>query len=109
MLAQFLSSPRRWRANVSPGVDRQQVILARRLDRVPLVREQLSAGRVSARDAGLIARAVLRARPFLDRPDGPIDGQDGEAVLYGVLVDGLLTMVAGQAGGMDTEQRAADL
>ena len=88
------------------GVDRSHLALARRLDRVPRVRAQLGAGRISARTAELITRAACRARRFLDQPDGVIDGQPGEAALYGVLVDGVLSMLAGQAGGFATEQQA---
>ena len=89
------------------GVDRRQVTLARRLERVPLVREELGAGRLSVRAAEAITRAVHCARPFLDRSDGLIDGQDGEAVLYGVLVDGALDMLGWQTGGFATAAQAA--
>ena len=91
------------------GIDRSQLALARRLERVPQVSEHLGQGRISVRTAELITRAVCRARPFLDQPDGLIDGQPGEAVLYGVLVDGILTMLTSQAGGLTTEQHAAEL
>ena len=88
------------------GVDRSQLVLARRLERVPQVREHLSAGQISVRTASFLARAVCRARPFLDRPDGLIDGQPGEAALYGVLVDGVLSLLAEQSGGHASEQHA---
>ena len=91
------------------GVDRRQVTLARRLERVPHVRAQLGAGRLSLRAAEMIARAVHKARPFLDRTDGLIDGQDGAAALYGVLVDGVLSMLAGQGGGFTTPAEAEAL
>jgi hypothetical protein len=42
---------------------------------------------------------VSKARPFLDRPDGLIDGCDGELMLQGVLVDGICTLIAEQIGG----------
>ena len=91
------------------GIDRQHLALARRLERVPQVGAQLGAGRISVRAAELLARAVCRARPFLDQTDGRIDGQPGEAALYGVLVDGVLTMLANQTGGFATEEQAEGL
>lgn len=81
------------------GLDRAQVGLARRLARVPLVGRQLLAGSLSAQAGMLIARAVERARPFLDRPDGLIDGLAAEPVLFGVLVDGVSSLLAEQTGG----------
>jgi hypothetical protein len=47
----------------------------------------------------VLTTAVAKARPFLDRPDGLIDGLDGEQVLEGVLVDGVTSLVAEQVGG----------
>ena len=91
------------------GIDRAQVALARQLDRVPLVRDHLGDGRISVRAASAVARAVCRARPFLDHDDGLIDGQPGEAALYGVLVDGALMVLAEQTGGLASEQHAAAL
>lgn len=89
-----------------PGVDSREVTLARRLGRVPRVREELKAGRMSSRTAAVLGAAVSRARPFLDRPDGLIDGLDGEQVLTGVLVDGVCSLLAEQLGGAaDADQR----
>jgi len=93
-----------------PGVDAREVTLARRLRRVPQVAEELRAGRMSTRTAAALTTAVAKARPFLDRPDGLVDGLDGEQALEGVLVRGVVSLVAEQVGGADdAETRLAAL
>jgi hypothetical protein len=82
-----------------PGVDSRDITLARRLRRVPQIRTEIQAGRMSSRTGATLTTAVAKARPFLDRPDGLIDGLDGEQVLEGVLVDGICSLVAEQIGG----------
>jgi hypothetical protein len=81
------------------GVTGREVALARRLRSVPQVEAELMAGRLSSKAGSQVTTAVGKARPFLDRPDNLIDGQDGEAVLYGVLVDGICEVLAEQRGG----------
>lgn len=92
-----------------PGVDGRDVALARQLQTVPTIAAEREAGRLSSADAAELTTAVRKARPFLDKPDGLIDGMDAEAALYGVLVDGVLTLLAEQTGGAtpdDPEQEA---
>jgi hypothetical protein len=98
-------------AQAVAGVDRSDVTLARGLRRVPAVTDALLAGDLSRDAAVRLAAAVAKARPFLDRPDGRIDGQPGEATLYGVLVDGVSSLLAEQRGGHldDAAQLQADL
>ena len=100
-----------WVSSLSvPGVDQREITLARRLQRVPQIQTELQSGRMSSRTATVLATAVARARPFLDRPDGLIDGQDGEQVLEGVLVDGVGSLLAEQVGGAaDADERLAAL
>lgn len=81
------------------GVTAKEVTLARRLRSVPQVEVELLAGRLSSRAGGQVTTAVGKARPFLDRPDGLIDGQPAEDTLYGVLVDGVCQLLAEQRGG----------
>lgn len=81
------------------GVDRREVALARRLSSVPVVATELLAGRLSSEAGTKVSTAVAKARPFLDRPDGLIDGMPGEESLYGTLVDGVCTLLAEQTGG----------
>jgi hypothetical protein len=82
-----------------PGVDGREIALARRLRRVPQIHTELRASRMSSRTAATLTAAVTKARPFLDRPDGLIDGLDGEQALEGVLVDGVCSLLAEQIGG----------
>lgn len=81
------------------GVTAREVSLARRLRSVPQVEAELLAGRLSSKAGTQVATAVGKARPFLDRPDGLIDGQPGEDALYGALVDGICQLLAEQQGG----------
>jgi hypothetical protein len=95
-----VATPAAWVAQQQvPGVDRQELTLARRLPNSPLVREALLAGELGSGSAVAVAGAVAKARPFLDRADGLIDGQPGEAALRAVLVDGVATLLAEQTGG----------
>jgi hypothetical protein len=100
-----------WVAGLAvPGVDARDITLARRLRRVPQVHDEIKAGRMSARTGAVLTSAVSRARPFLDRPDGLVDGFAGAQVLRGVLVDGVCSLIAEQIGGAaDAEQRLAAL
>ena len=92
-----------WVATHDLGVDRAQVTLARRLDVLPLVSEELLAGRVSLPTAQRLQAALARLRPHVDRPDGRIDGQPAEQALQGVIVDAVRTLVAEARGGFAGE------
>lgn len=83
------------------GVDAAgpQVTAARRLVLFPLVAEALADGRLAAAAGRVLQGALAGLRPHLDRPDGCIDGQDGEQALAGVLGDGVLSVVAQARGG----------
>ena len=81
------------------GITPRDVTLSRRLRALPLVEAELLSGRLSSAAAALVATAVLKAKPFLDRPDGLIDGQPAVPALYGVLVDGVCDQLAEQTGG----------
>ena len=94
------ATPAAWVADQRvPGADRHEVALARRLPTTPAVTQALLAGRLGAAAAGQVAAAVAKARPFLDRPDGRIDGQPGEPALRAVIVDGIAAVLAEQTGG----------
>lgn len=93
-----------------PGVDSGDITLSRRLRRVPSIADQVGAGRMSTRTGAALSSVVTKARPFLDRPDGLIDGLDAEVVLAGVLVDGVSQLIAEQIGGaQDAEERLSAL
>lgn len=98
------ATPAAWVADQRvPGADRHEVTLARRLPTTPAVTEALLAGRLGAATAGQVAAALAKARPFLDRPDGCIDGQPAEPALRAVIVDGIATVLAEQSGGGPAE------
>jgi len=64
---------------------------------VPTTRAELIGGRLSTTAAAAVAAA--KARVFLDRPDGLIDNLPADAVLHGVCVDGITTLLAEHTGG----------
>jgi hypothetical protein len=82
------------------------VTLARKLGALPLVADELAAGRISVPTARLLQSALTRLRPHLDRPDGLIDGQDGEQALLGVIVNGVRELVCRARGGFDARADA---
>jgi len=86
-----------------------QVALARRLDALPLLADQLLSGRVPLVVAQGLQAALTRVRPHVDRPDGLIDGQPAEEALLGVVVDGVTGLVAESRGGFRTEDDARAL
>jgi hypothetical protein len=92
-----------------PGIDARETALARRLRSVPRVRAELLAGRLSAVGASQVAAAVAKAKPFLDKADGLIDGMPAEPTLYGVLVDGVCDQLAEQTGGAPSVEAAQAL
>lgn len=86
-----------------------QVALARRLEALPLLSDHLLAGRVPLAAAQQLQTALARLRPFLDRPDGLIDGQPAEQALTGVVVHGVASVVAEAHGGFRSEDEALAL
>jgi hypothetical protein len=90
------------------GLAREDVALARRLARLPSVSAAVLSGELSRRAGAEVARTVLAAAPHLDRPDGTVDGLDGEAVLHGVCVDGVRQLL-GEQGRPVTDEAATAL
>jgi hypothetical protein len=89
-----------------PGVDDSEVVLSRRLRTVPRIRAELKAGRMSSTTGARLTTVLRKARPHLDRPDGLIDGLDGEAVLQGVCVRGVRNLLAEQGPPADDPELA---
>lgn len=87
-----------WVAEQHTSMNRSQVGLARKLDRVPQVASRIAAGGLSVEDGVLVATAVDALRPYVDRPDGCIDGQPSGQVLDGVIVNGVCSLVGRAAG-----------
>ena len=104
-LHQFDDSPTTtaWVRAQDSTVDAATVTLARRLGRLPAVDQAVGSGALSTRAAELIGTALTKLRPLVDRPDGLIDGQDGEAAVTAVVVDGVRSAVCQALGGLDDD------
>lgn len=92
-----------WVAAQPTSVDRGEVALARRLGAFPHVAQALRDSRLSVQGARQVAAALTRLRRHVDRPDGLIDGQDGEQVVTAVVVDGVLSLVCEALGGLASD------
>ena len=97
------------RAQPVAGLSARDVTLARRLNAVPRVQQEVLAGRLPSAAGAVVTTAVLKATPFLDRPDGLIDGQPAEPALRAVLVDGIVDLLCEQRGGGLSEQEVFEL
>ena len=89
-----------WVAQQHTGTERSVVTLARRLAAVPHVEAAVLDGRLSVPGAARLGAALHTLRRHLDRLDGRIDGQAGEAVLQAVVVDGVLDLLCEARGGL---------
>lgn len=89
-----------WVAEQQTSMTRAQVALARRLDQVPQVAARIAAGGLSLDGGVLLSQALSRLRPYIDRPDGLVDGQPAEQVVGAVLVDGICQLVGEARGGL---------
>jgi len=90
-----------WLAGQHTSIERGEVALARQLSRTPLVGRALRQGTVTITTARKLAAAMATARRHLDRPDGLIDGADGQAVITSVIVDGVRQLVCQAHAGLD--------
>lgn len=97
------------KAQAVAGLGAEQVTLARRLRRLPTVEAELLAGRLSSTAAAAVGKAVAKAARHLDQPDGLIDGMPAEPALYGVLVDGVCSLLAEQTGGTTDDDPEQEL
>lgn len=90
-----------WIARQRTSLDRGQATLARQLDRCPQMRDALHDGALTVQQARKVVAAVGTARRHLDRPDGLVDGADGEQVVRNVVVDGVRQVVCEALAGLD--------
>jgi hypothetical protein len=91
-------------------VDASTLTLARRLSRLPGVEHAVRSGALSPRAGALIAAALTKLRPLVDRPDRLIDGQAGELAVTAVVVDGVRSAVCQSLGGLaDDDTRVVEL
>jgi hypothetical protein len=95
-----------WVAEQQTSMPRSEVALARKLDRFPLLAARLTAGGLSLQGGVLISRTLGSLRPYVDRPDGCIDGQLSDEVLPAVIVDGITSQVAQARGGVAADDPA---
>ncbi len=99
-----------WVRAQDAGVDSSTVTLARRLSRLPGLQEAVSDGSIGTDAASRVGTALSKLRPLVDRPDGLIDGQDGEAAITAVVLDGVQSLVCQALGGVaDDDPRVIDL
>jgi peptidoglycan hydrolase-like protein with peptidoglycan-binding domain len=91
-------------------VDASTITLARRLNRLPALDDAVQSGSLGPDAAARIASALTKLRPLVDRPDGLIDGQPGEATVTAVVVDGVADLVFQAMGGLaQDDPRVAEL
>lgn len=89
-----------WVDQQQTSLDRSQVALARRMSSLPRLEAAVRDGLLSIAVAGRVGAALAKLRRHVDRPDGLIDGQDGEEALRGVIGDGVRTVVCQALGGL---------
>ncbi|TAL16304.1 MAG: DUF222 domain-containing protein [Frankiales bacterium] len=92
-----------WVGQQQSSMSRDAVTLARRLGRLPAVQAALDDRTLSVEVAQRLSRALAKLRPVVDRPDGLIDGQDGEQALAGVIGDGVVDLFCQSVGGLDDD------
>ena len=99
-----------WVARQHTSIDRGEVALARRLARTPQVQQALRASSVTIAQARKVAAAVATVRRHVDRPDGLIEGFQGDLVVRTVVVDGVLQLACEALGGLaDDDERLAGM
>jgi hypothetical protein len=94
-----------WLGSVAPDAARGDRTLARRLTALPHLASALNVGRVSLAGATRTAVALGKVRPYLDRPDGLVDGVDGEELLVAV-GDNVIDLLCRHHFGLDPDDPA---
>ena len=98
-----------WVAQQQTSLDRGQVALARRLGSFPQVQAALLQRRLSVDVGRRIVAALSKLRRHVDRPDGLVDGQDGEQVVTAVVLDGVRQLVCEALGGLADDDPRLEL
>jgi hypothetical protein len=99
-----------WVRAQDAAVDAWTITLARRLNRLPALDDAVQSGSLGPDAAARIASALTKLRPLVDRPDGLIDGQPGEATVTAVVLDGVADLVFQALGGLsDGDPRVSEL
>ena len=97
-----------WVAAQQTSLDRGEVALARRLKTLPRLDAAVRDGLVSVGTAERVGRALSQLRRHVDRPDGLIDGQDGDVVIHAVVVDGVRQLVCEALAGLADDDPRLD-
>jgi hypothetical protein len=92
-----------WIRRQDATVDPSTITLARRLAKLPGLHDAVRAGLLSQGAAAKVAAALDELRRCVDRPDGLIDGQPGEAAVTAVVLDGVRSTVCQALGGLDDD------
>jgi hypothetical protein len=95
-----------WLTQTQPDADTADVTMARRLPGQPVLDAAVHGGTVSLRAARQVQGALRECRPYVDRPDGLIDGQPGEPLIAS-LVGNVLDLVCRQHAGLDDDDPVA--
>ncbi|MDP9182516.1 MAG: 13E12 repeat family protein, partial [Actinomycetota bacterium] len=88
-----------WLRETQPDADTADVTMAKRLPDQPVLQAAVHTAVVSLRAGRQVQTALTRCRPYVDRPDGLIDGQPGEPVI-GAVVGNVLDLVCRQQAGL---------
>jgi hypothetical protein len=91
-----------WLRTVAPDADTTDQRLARRLPSLTCLRNALRAGQVSITAGRKVSGAMHKVRPYLDRPDGLIDGLPGEEVVA-AMVGNVTDQVCRDRFGLSTD------
>lgn len=91
-----------WRARRFPDLPAADLTLAGRLRQLPVLDAAIQDRSVGLEAGRRTAGALLTLAPFLNRPDGLIDGQPAEPVIAAV-VDNTLELIAGGRAGIDDD------
>ena len=92
-----------WLRDHGHHVPAPQVTLARKLSGLPLLADEVAAGRIPVAVAQRLQVALAAAKPHVDRPDGRIDGQPAAEALYGVIVNGVRGLCCQARGGFPSD------
>jgi hypothetical protein len=99
-----------WVRAQNATVEASTITLARRLAKLPELEEAVRAGTLTPSAASRVGTAIEKLRRHVDRPDGLIDGQAGEAAVAAVVLDGVRSAVCQALGGLaDDDPRVVEL